>query len=46
MNPKQGWRLLLQATTLVVGFWHIWEARNEARNSEKPNPQDMWKILA
>jgi hypothetical protein len=24
----------LQATTLAVVFWHIWEARNEARNSD------------
>ena len=29
----------LQATMLTVGFWHIWEARNDKRNSEvKPCP--------
>jgi hypothetical protein len=28
-----------QATTMAVGFWHIWEARNESCNSNvKPNP--------
>jgi ribonuclease HI len=38
----------LQATTLTVGFWHIWEARNEARNSDvKPDPcRTGRKILA
>jgi hypothetical protein len=38
----------LQATTLTVGFWHIWEARNEARNSDvKPDPcRTRRKILA
>jgi hypothetical protein len=37
-----------QATTLVVTFWHIWEARNETRNSDvKPNPsRTVGKILA
>jgi hypothetical protein len=29
----------LQVTTLTVGFWHIWDARNKARNSDvKPDP--------
>jgi hypothetical protein len=38
----------LQAITLAVGCWHIWEARNDLRNSEvKPNPQwTCGKILA
>jgi hypothetical protein len=38
----------LQAMTLTVGFWHIWEARNEARNSDvKPDPcRTGGKILA
>jgi hypothetical protein len=38
----------LQATTLAVGFWHIWEARNEARETGgKPNPsRTCAKILA
>jgi hypothetical protein len=38
----------LQATTLAVTLWHIWEARNEARNSNaKPNPiRTCGKILA
>jgi hypothetical protein len=38
----------LQATTLAVCFWHIWEAQNDARNSsEKPNPtRTCGKIFA
>jgi hypothetical protein len=29
----------LYGTTLPVGFWHIWEARNDKHNSnDKPNP--------
>jgi hypothetical protein len=38
----------IQATTLVVNFWHIWEARNESRNSDvKTNPSHtVGKILA
>jgi hypothetical protein len=38
----------LQATTLDVGFWRIWEARNEARNDDaRSNPQQTCgKILA
>jgi hypothetical protein len=38
----------VQATTLAVCFWHIWEARNDARNSvESPNPTRVChKILA
>jgi ribonuclease HI len=38
----------IQATTLVVGFWHIWEARNESRNENvKPNPSRTGgKVLA
>jgi hypothetical protein len=38
----------VQASTLAVSFWHIWEAQNEARNnSERPNPTRMChKILA
>jgi hypothetical protein len=38
----------LQRTALAVGFWHIWEARNESRNSEaKPNPiRTVGKVLA
>jgi hypothetical protein len=37
-----------QATVLAVTFWHIWEARNEARNSKtKPNPsRTAGKIIA
>jgi hypothetical protein len=33
---------------LAVGFWHIWEARNESRNSEaKLNPiRTVGKVLA
>jgi hypothetical protein len=38
----------LQATTLAVAFWHIWEARNTSRNTaDKPNPtRTVGKILA
>uniref|UniRef100_A0ACD5ZWQ4 Uncharacterized protein n=1 Tax=Avena sativa TaxID=4498 RepID=A0ACD5ZWQ4_AVESA len=38
----------LHAAVLAATFWHIWDARNEARNSmEKPNPQRTCaKILA
>jgi hypothetical protein len=38
----------LQVTTLTVGFWHIWEARNKARNSDvNPDPcHTCGKILA
>uniref|UniRef100_A0ACD5YKV4 Uncharacterized protein n=1 Tax=Avena sativa TaxID=4498 RepID=A0ACD5YKV4_AVESA len=38
----------IQCTTLAVVFWHLWDARNEARNSDiKPNPsRTSGKILA
>jgi ribonuclease HI len=38
----------LQASTLAVGFWYIWEARNKARNEgAKPNPsRTCGQILA
>jgi hypothetical protein len=38
----------LETTNLAFRFWHIWEARNEARNSsKKPNPvRTCGKILA
>jgi hypothetical protein len=37
-----------QATTLDVGFWHIWETRNEAHKTDaRSNPQrTCGKILA
>jgi hypothetical protein len=38
----------LQASVLVVGFWLIWEARNDKRNEgTKPDPKrTSGKILA
>jgi hypothetical protein len=38
----------LEATTLAVGCWHIWDARNDARNSQaKPHPKSTCvKILS
>jgi hypothetical protein len=38
----------IQATTLEMSFWHIWEARNECRNSNaRPNPNRTGnKIIA
>jgi hypothetical protein len=30
----------VEATVLEVGFWHIWEARNDVRNNGgQPDPQ-------
>jgi hypothetical protein len=38
----------LEATTLAVGCWHIWEARNDARNNQvEPQPKKIsMKITA
>jgi hypothetical protein len=38
----------LEATTLAVGCWHIWEARNDARNNQvEPHPKKIcMKITA